>query len=234
MCCLFRQCLCAILMALPFFCCCCCWWWWWLLVAGCFFVPQDPGCWAYPDMLQVGCQHGPGGAEDKGLTIPETRTHFGAWAIVSSPLTLSHDVNNDTVTDLIWDIISNTEVLAVNQAYAGDSGGVYDTSMDRVELTDAYIEANDDEARVQTPSHQYLAKNIGGGKVAVLLMNSGNGTATLTADFSKVPNSPCTDATHFCHVRDIWNHKDLGTFQGTWSGPVDSHDAAFLVLSNTP
>ena len=143
-------------------------------------------------------------------------------------------MNNDTVTDLIWDIISNTEVLAVNQAYAGDSGGVYDTSMDRVELTDAYIEANDDEARVQTPSHQYLAKNIGGGKVAVLLMNSGNGTATLTADFSKVPNSPCTDATHFCHVRDIWNHKDLGTFQGTWSGPVDSHDAAFLVLSNTP
>ena len=47
-------------------------------------------------MLQVGCQHGPGGASDPGLTMSETRTHFGAWSIVSSPLTLSHDVNNDT------------------------------------------------------------------------------------------------------------------------------------------
>ena len=50
-----------------------------------------PGCWAYPDMLEVGCQHGPGGKSDPGLNVAETRTHFGAWAIVSSPLTLSHD-----------------------------------------------------------------------------------------------------------------------------------------------
>ena len=68
-------------------------------------------------MLQVGCQHGPGGKNDPGLTIPETRTHFGAWAIVSSPLTLSHDVNNKTVTDLIAPIISNKEVLEVNQVH---------------------------------------------------------------------------------------------------------------------
>jgi hypothetical protein len=52
-------------------------------------------------MLQVGCAHGPGGAGDPGLSPAETRTHFGAWAIVSSPLTLSHDVNNDTVSDAI-------------------------------------------------------------------------------------------------------------------------------------
>ena len=61
-----------------------------------------PGCWAYPDMLQVGCAHGPGGAGDPGLSGAETRTHFGSWAIVSSPLTLSHDVHNDTISDAIW------------------------------------------------------------------------------------------------------------------------------------
>merc|ERR1719469_716569 len=64
-----------------------------------------PGCWAYPDMLEVGCQHGPGGAGDPGLTAAESRTHFGAWVIVSSPLTLSHDVNNDTIMDQIWPVI---------------------------------------------------------------------------------------------------------------------------------
>ena len=48
-------------------------------------------------MLEVGCKAGPGGGSDSGLTLSETRSHFGGWAIVSSPLTLSHDVNNDTV-----------------------------------------------------------------------------------------------------------------------------------------
>jgi len=80
---------------------------------------SKPGCWAYPDMLEVGCQHGPGGASDPGLTLAETRTHFAAWAIISAPLTLSHDVNNDTIMDQVWPLISNREIIAVNQAWAG-------------------------------------------------------------------------------------------------------------------
>ncbi|GAB5373372.1 hypothetical protein AAMO2058_001745500, partial [Amorphochlora amoebiformis] len=59
-----------------------------------------PGCWAYPDMLEVGVQYGPGGNRwDSGLSIPETRSHFAAWAIMSSPLILSHDLLNDKVMD---------------------------------------------------------------------------------------------------------------------------------------
>ena len=73
-------------------------------------------------MLEVGCAHGPGGDDDPGLSFVEARTHFGAWAIVSSPLILSHDTTDDTVSDEIWPIISNTEVIAVNAAWAGDSG----------------------------------------------------------------------------------------------------------------
>jgi len=60
---------------------------------------------------QVGCKHGPGGPTDRGLTAAETRAHFGAWAIVSSPLVLSHDVNDKLIGDSIWDVISNKEVL---------------------------------------------------------------------------------------------------------------------------
>lgn len=76
-----------------------------------------PGCWAYPDMLQVGCKHGPGGKNDPGLTLPETKTHFYAWSIVSSPLTLSHDVNDPEISKTVWPIITNTEALAVSKAY---------------------------------------------------------------------------------------------------------------------
>jgi alpha-galactosidase len=185
-----------------------------------------PGCWAYPDMLQVGCKNGPGGKSDPGLTAEETRTHFGAWAIVSSPLTLSHDVHDANITDAIWPVITNTEVLDVNQAYQGDSGGVYDSAEEKLELTDAFIEATEEETTVTAPTHQYLAKQLGGGRVAVLLMNSDSATQTLEADFAKIPGLSCTT----CTVRDIWNHKDLGSFTTKWSGSVQSHDAAFLVI----
>lgn len=66
-------------------------------------------------MLEVGCAHGPGGEQDPGLTLTEARSHFGAWCIVSSPLILSHDLNNDTIGDQVWPIIANKEAIAVNQ-----------------------------------------------------------------------------------------------------------------------
>jgi alpha-galactosidase len=80
-----------------------------------------PGCWAYPDMLEVGCEDGPN-KEDYGLTYLEARTHFGAWCIVSSPLVLSHDLTDEAVTEQIWSIITNTEAIAINQAWDGDAG----------------------------------------------------------------------------------------------------------------
>ena len=43
----------------------------------------------------------------------ESRTHFGAWAIMSSPLILSFDLRVDDVMDAMWPIISNRDVLAV-------------------------------------------------------------------------------------------------------------------------
>jgi len=187
-----------------------------------------PGCWAYPDMLQVGCKHGPGGNHDPGLSLEETRSHFGSWAIVSSPLTLSHDVNDANVTAKVWPIISNKLVLEINQAYLGDSGGVYAQAEEMVELTDAYIEALENETRVTTPSHQYLYKPVNAqGDVAVLLMNSNSAAQELTADFSAIPGVSCSD----CRVKDVWTGKDTGMHSGSYKVQVASHDAAFLLVS---
>jgi len=187
-----------------------------------------PGCWAYPDMLQVGCKHGPGGSHDPGLSLEETRSHFGSWAIVSSPLTLSHDVNDPNVTERVWPIISNKLALKINQAYVGNSGGVYYQAEEMVELTDAYIEATENETRVTTPSHQYLYKPINTeGDVAVLLMNSDSSAQELTADFSAIPGVSCSE----CHVTDVWTGKDTGTHSGSYKVQVASHDAAFLLVS---
>lgn len=52
----------------------------------------------------------------------EDRSHFGAWVIVSAPLVLGHDVTNPDINARIWPIISNAEVLAVSQDWAGHPG----------------------------------------------------------------------------------------------------------------
>lgn len=200
---------------------------------------STPGCWAYPDMLEVGCQHGPGGSGDPGLTMAETRSHFGAWVIVSSPLTLSHDVNNDTIMDQIWPIISNKEVLAVSQTYAGHSGSPFKSSSNLVMLDTvnhaAMEKTMSEEERLSTgptlaPSFQYLYKPLqsDGAKTAVLLMNHDENATDLTLDFADVPGLACTT----CHVRDIWGRKDLGTFTKSFiARGVASHDCAFLIVT---
>ena len=170
-----------------------------------------PGCWAYPDMLEVGCDHGPGGDLDRGLSVAETRSHFGSWCIVSSPLTLSLDVNNATIMDAAWPVIANPEAIAVNQAWAGHSGGPFLTSQSGrsvplsfgsprgaaeagVTLEGATVSikegASDTVARVSfsVPDWQYFSKPMeGGGKIAVLLMNYRNDATNLTLSLADVP-----------------------------------------------
>lgn len=187
-----------------------------------------PGCWAYPDMLEVGCKHGPGGVHDPGLTPEETRAHFGAWAIVSSPLTLSHDVNNDTIMDSIWPIIANKEAIAVNQAWAGHSGSPFKQADNNVTLEDSdYVNSTLTRFNVTAPSWQFFYKPLGDDKIAVLLMNHDNKEQELTLSFSDVPGLKCST----CTVRCIWGHKDLGVHVGNFAKTVSSHDAAFLILA---
>ena len=198
-----------------------------------------PGCWAYPDMLMVGVGDNAGVVNNditEGLNMAETRSHFAAWAICSSPLVLSHDVNNETVTDRIWDVISNREVLAVNQAYAGDSGGVYQESVETVRIRGG-------KQWYDIPMYQYFSKPLGVGEsnqtdIAVLLMNSGNSTRQMTAIFQDIPYNFCEQQSRsggcFYHVRDVWAHQPLGVFDGVFSVDVAPHDAAFILLAPAP
>lgn len=52
----------------------------------------------------------------------EDRTHFGAWVITSSPLILGFDLNDASTTDRVWDIITNTEAIAISQVWDGHPG----------------------------------------------------------------------------------------------------------------
>jgi alpha-galactosidase len=196
-----------------------------------------PGCWAYPDMLEVGCQHGPGGAGDPGLSRAETRTHFAAWVVVSSPLTLSHDVNNDTVMDQVWPIISNKEVIAISQTYAGFSGGPFKSSSKTVVLdhtnpsimtrgmTEAERSATGPTV-VATSQYFYKPLDYAGTSAAVLMINSDQSVEKLTLNLADVPGLKGP-----CKVRDVWAGKDLGSVDESVSFSVESHDSAFIKLT---
>jgi hypothetical protein len=172
-------------------------------------------------VLEVGCQHGPGGPSDPGLSYIEARTHFNAWCIVSSPLTLSHDMTNDTITDLIWPIITNTEALAVSAAYNGMSGTTFKSATEML--------PNTSKGSAAVPKSQFFWKSITDTSAAVLLMNHDSVSADFVLSFSDIPGFSSTTS---YKVRDINAHSDLGSFTGSYPAPgVASHDSVFLMIS---
>eukprot|EP00472_Partenskyella_glossopodia_P011102 CAMPEP_0197516196 /NCGR_PEP_ID=MMETSP1318-20131121/1045_1 /TAXON_ID=552666 /ORGANISM="Partenskyella glossopodia, Strain RCC365" /LENGTH=414 /DNA_ID=CAMNT_0043064729 /DNA_START=57 /DNA_END=1301 /DNA_ORIENTATION=+ len=182
---------------------------------------SKPGCWAYPDMLEVGCQHGPGGKSDPGLSEAETRTHFGAWCITSSPLFLSMDPRNDTVMDAVWPVISNPEALEVSKAWFGHSGSPFASSSKIVNLEIESLE-------YEMASWHFYYKPIDSKRTAVLLINADSNNQDLEFKFESVPNLACKK----CKIRDVWNRKDIGVFQDSYKATgVESHDSAFLMIS---
>jgi len=188
-----------------------------------------PGCWAYPDMLELGCPNG----TLPGLTLAESRAHFGAWCVVSSPLILSHDLRNRTISDALWPIISNREAIAVNQAWAGHSGSLFMEADERVQLTHP---AGIEDSPVEVAAWQYLYKPVeqAGARIAVLLMNHAAHAADLSLAFADVPGLACAAARTKCAVRDVWRRADLGIFDANGAfvaKGVGSHDAVFLMVS---
>jgi len=182
---------------------------------------SKPGCWGYPDMLEVGVP---------GLSETEVRTHFGAWIIVSSPLILSHDVNDDKVMDAVWPLISNKELIAVNQAWAGHSGSPFKQSEITVELEGMSSFVNGvwtKHDKGSIPSWQFFYKPVPGGGVAVFLVNHDAHTQDLTFQFEDVPGLSCTT----CAVRRLYEHKDLGTFDVHYTESVASHDSRFFMVT---
>ena len=70
-----------------------------------------PGGWNDPDMLEVG---------NGGMTLDEYKVHFGLWALSKAPLLIGCDIIN--MTNEIKDILTNSEVIAINQDSLGIQG----------------------------------------------------------------------------------------------------------------
>jgi alpha-galactosidase len=158
-----------------------------------------PGHWNDPDMLVVG-RVGWGNPHPTSLTPDEQYTHITLWCLLASPLLLGCDL--DKLDDFTLNLLSNDEVLAINQDALGRQ---------------ALCVARDGDQRV-------YAKGLADGSKAVGLFNVGTERAQVTAKWSDLTLSGKLS------VRDLWRQKDLGGFAGEFSLPVAPHGAEMVKI----
>ncbi len=144
-------------------------------------------------MLQVG---------NGGMRTTEYRAHMSMWALLNAPLIAGNDLRSmDSTTR---DILTNPEVIAVDQVWAGVGG----------------------EQIADDGDLQIWAKPMSQGGAAVVLFNGGRAGAEMatSADDLDLPDGEEYD------VRDVWAHTTAVT-AGAVSARVPPHGATMLVVS---
>lgn len=152
-----------------------------------------PGHWNDPDMMVVG----------NGLPYNEDVAHFSMWALMAAPIILGNDIR--TMSDQTLGILTNEEVIAVNQDAAGVQGS---------RVTD------DGDLEVWMKP----LCTLDGPEKAVVLLNRGPSSAEVTVSFSDIGIAGSAA------VRDLWAHEDLGVAQGEFSAEVPSHGVVMLKI----
>ena len=76
-----------------------------------YYKYSGPGGWNDPDMLEVG---------NGGMTSEEYKVHFGLWSLCKAPLLIGCDITKMTQETI--DILTNPEVIAINQDKLGKQG----------------------------------------------------------------------------------------------------------------
>ncbi|KUJ64066.1 alpha-galactosidase [Streptomyces albus subsp. albus] len=152
-----------------------------------------PGGWNDPDMLEVG---------NGGMTDTEYRTHFSMWSVMAAPLLIGTDLRK--APQSAFDILSNREVIAVDQDGLGKQGKVV---------------SSDDGRWV-------VAKELADGSRAVALFNENDRPRFIstTAQQAGLPKAPGY------RVRDLWKHQDTHT-GGTIAATVPAHGTVLVRVS---
>jgi alpha-galactosidase len=145
-----------------------------------------PGHWNDPDMLEVG---------NGGMTATEYRAHFSLWCILAAPLIAGNDLRS--MTPEIKEILTNKEVIAINQDQLGREG-----------------------SRVwKEGDSEIWSKQLKDGSRAVVLLNRGGSETEITVPWEAIGYPGEISA----NLRDLWAHKELGKFTGKFRTQVESH-----------
>lgn len=206
---------------------------------------SHPSCWSYPDMLETTgsgqcrsdlengtCGYASPERRGGGLSINESRAHFAAWCVVSSPLIIGHDLADNATYDAAWPVISNPEAIRVDQAWDGDQGRLVSAAEEQLTGLTLYHGAGCECVwpGQALPRWTVWAKRLSSTEAAALAINFGDDpipAGVISIDAAKLfgANSTTTEAAidtaaaaegaaavagsvSFVRERDVWERRD--------------------------
>jgi len=128
------------------------------------------------------------------------------WAINKSPLILGCPTLPSLIPAEALDIVSNTEVISLNQDPLGQ----------QAQLVRRYTEEQWD----------IWAGNLSGSRLVVGLANWKNSSSRISVDLAAVLGVSSASA------RNVWASQNLGKVSGTYTTTLAGHEMQILVLSN--
>lgn len=187
-----------------------------------------PGCWTYSDMLEVG----------NGLSVVESRTHFAAFAITSSPLVLGFDLTNGSLYDELYPIVANQRVLAINQQWSGSAGTLVTNSTEYFEAPTAHgasgkvLPGNKSDVRYPTWQVWHKPLAIPQGSQAVLVINLSEEPQDVRVAYADLGLHPAKGGA--VKALDAWTGASVTAGVGATGldfAAIAGHDNVFLVVT---
>jgi alpha-galactosidase len=161
-----------------------------------------PDHWNDPDMMEVG----------NGMSENEDRAHFSLWAMLAAPLIAGNDLRK--MSRQTREILTNKEVIAVNQDQLGIQGFKYATR-ENVEI---------------------WLKPLNGGDWAVCFLNRGTKPQRIEMDWNAEPIKDDLSKRELnarrtpYDIRDLWNSDKRNTTKESYEAIVPAHDVMMLRL----
>ena len=133
-----------------------------------------------------------------GMSADEYRTHMSLWALLAAPLLAGNDLRS--MTPETRNMLTDREIIAVDQDPRGTQGH-----------------------RVwQEGPLEVWARPLADGNEAVGLFNRGESTLNITFELASLSKR------HTAKIRDLWEHKDLGTITDSYKASVPKHGVIML------
>jgi alpha-galactosidase len=135
-------------------------------------------------------------------TADEYKTQFSMWCLLPAPLILGNDIRK--MSDEIKAILTNKEAIAINQ--------------DSAVIPAKRIRKNDNT--------ELWSRTLADGSLCVVVLNKTKTNQKLEFTWDEIGLKATKSAT----VRDLWQHKTLGTFKKRCSIEVNTHGCAMLKI----
>ena len=157
--------------------------------------------WNDPDMMVIGM-----GDVDETMS----KTHFAMWSMMNSPLMLGMDLRNVEKGDNIWKIITNKDIIALNQDELGVQAKRVWSSLADKDADKIYLM---DHNRVDI-----LAKPLADGDIAVTFINLAGKDVTNKIDISldnileyiedKMADAESFKGAQSYKIKDLWEGEE--------------------------